>query len=196
MKGPNEARVVVGMKGRRTSHTRHGGPTFGIRNRRFGTRPRVHPAPDRASTPRHAYRVATTRNSVTSMKGTIGSPRTQRSLDRTDPGTEVRNEAPTERQDPLLGHRGTRVTSLPVRPTQGTSLSGTRNQGAREGRYGITTEKARALSDTLASSGMSCRGLYLNPGYQPSAHRIPTRLSEELGPGRDKSEVWHRTGRQ
>jgi len=42
--------------------------------------------------------------------------------------------------------------SLLVGPTRGTSLPGNEDPGNQEGRYGTTTEKARALPDTLASS--------------------------------------------
>jgi len=34
---------------------------------------------------------------------------------------------------------------------------------------------------------MSCRGLYLNAGNQPWAHRIPTHSPGEKNPSRDKA---------
>jgi len=132
MKGPDEARAVVGMKGT-TDHT-HTAQWANFRNKEPAVR---NPA---AGAPRPRPREHSLARLQSGHYPELGyqheghhrlSPYAK-SLDRTDPGTEVRNEAPTERRDPLLGHRSTRVTSLPVRPMRGTSLPGTRNWGARK----------------------------------------------------------------
>jgi len=66
-----------------------------------------------------------------------------RTTARTDPETETRNnlmEGPTSRTpEGML--------------TPGTTQPGNEDWGEPEGRYRMTTEKARALPDTLASTG-------------------------------------------
>jgi len=94
---------------------------------------------------------------------------------RIDPGTEIRNaEQPEERSASQASNRP-KKGPLPRRPKvsleeesmPGTTQPGNEDSRKPEGRYGMTTEKARALPDTLGSIWMSCRGLYQNPGFSP-----------------------------
>ena len=156
----------------------------------------MHTAPDRVSTPQHAYRVATTRISVTSTKGTIGSPGTQRA--RTEPTPELKSETRINpNKDPLLGHRpndktrfsGTEAPELPASLQEPAGYLTTRyEESGGPGRKIRDDDREGAGTFRHACFiRMSCRGLYLNPGYQPSAHRIPTRLPEELDPSRGEA---------
>jgi len=175
---------------------RHGWPTFGIRNRRFGPRAAGAPRPRQREHSSARPQEATTRISVTSSKDTIGSRRTQKSSVRIDPGTEVRNEDQPERKRPA-SRAPKNAAYQPTGPAYARYHT-TRQQGLGESGREIRDDDREGAGTFRHACfiRMSCRGLYLNPGYQPSAHRFPTRLPEEPNPGRGEARPGNRTGRQ
>jgi len=115
----------------------------------------------------------------------LHSPRTQRARFELTPDlkSETRNN-PNEKTH----FSGTELNDYqpPCQTPQGTSLPGNEDPG-NPGREIRDDDREGAGTPRHACFiRMSCRGLYLNPGYQPSAHRIPTRSLGEPNPGRDK----------
>jgi len=79
------------------------------------------------------------------------------------------------------------ITSLPVRPRRGTSLPGNEDPGKPGREIPYDDREGVGTSRHACFIRMSCCGLYLNPGYQHSAHPIPIRSYGEPNPSRDKA---------
>jgi len=64
----------------------------------------------------------------------------------------------------------------------GTTQPSNKDSGELEGRYGTTTEKARALPDTYCIARNECSCLYLNPGFSPRPTKFLLALLENRIP--------------
>ena len=123
---------------------------------------------------------APTRILVTSTKGTIGSPHTQRARFGSTPelksGTRNNSIEKTRSSGSESNEKthfsGTGLTDLPASlpdPRRVPHYLVTRNRRTRK-KIRDDDREGEGTSRHACFIRMSCRGLYLNPAYQPSAH--------------------------